>query len=99
MSNRAAVLSTNGLIPEAKLGNNIKLHNIMKKCCSSRRVIILMTVLLVLVQIIRHACLSPYKNDPYGTITIFPSRLINSYNSSAFSKLMYYFNSGEKETK
>ncbi len=58
MSNRAAVLSTNGLIPEAKLGNNIKLHNIMKKCCSFRRVIILMTVLLMLVQIIRHACLS-----------------------------------------
>lgn len=41
----------------------------------------------------------PYKNDHYGTITIFPSRLINSYNSCTFPKLMYYFNSGGKRDK
>lgn len=61
MSNRAAVLWTNGLIPETKLGNNKAIHNIIfitKQLCSSRRVIILMIVLLVLGQIIRHACLS-----------------------------------------
>lgn len=41
----------------------------------------------------------PYKNVHYGTITVFPSRLINNNNSSAFPKLMYYFNSGEKRDK